>query len=189
MTGCVQEFGKDLGVAQGVIAYSNCNNTYVSWEETYIRANGKEVFAGIMWQCVEYARRYLIQTKGVAFEQKDYAANIWDITSVTSVSNDQVYPLVNFPNGMVLTDQPFYYPKIGDMIIYPIQDQGMDVGHVAVVVGANATDILIGEQNWDNNVWGDKKYARALKLDCVTGGNCTLFDPGYQIYGWQRVLK
>ena len=99
----------------------------------------------MMWQCVEYARRYLIQNKGVSFEQKDYAAYIWDITNVTSISNNQVYPLVNFPNGMVSTDQPFYYPKIGDMIIYPIQGQGMDVGHVAVVVGANATDVLIGE--------------------------------------------
>ena len=75
----------------------------------------------MMWQCVEYARRYLITNQQVAFGSVDYAAYIWDLTNVTSVSNpSQTYPLANFANGMVLANSTDDQPRIGDMINYPI---------------------------------------------------------------------
>ena len=70
-----------------------------------VTSDGNPIFAGMMWQCVEYARRYLITTLEVAFESIDYAADIWDLTKVTSVIDEsQTYPLVNFANGMVLAN-------------------------------------------------------------------------------------
>lgn len=59
---CVSPFGAVNGQdASGVIGYSNCNDSFVSDEESYVNAGvPSPVYAGLKWQCVEYGRRWLI---------------------------------------------------------------------------------------------------------------------------------
>jgi hypothetical protein len=59
---CISPFGIVNGQdASGVIGYSNCNDSFVSDEESYVSAGGPTpVYAGLKWQCVEYGRRWLI---------------------------------------------------------------------------------------------------------------------------------
>lgn len=46
------------------------------------------VYYGIKWQCVEYARRYLIDVTGHTFESIDYAWQIFDLTSAIRLSDN-----------------------------------------------------------------------------------------------------
>lgn len=191
-TGCVTPYGSEVGFVDGVPAFSNCNDTYVSDEGNFENFGNRELtFTGMKWQCVEYARRYLMVTKGVQFDSVDGASDIWALNEVTSVNESapQSYTLKSFANG--LTRDP---PSVGDMLIYPIQPPDMPYGYVAIIVALEASGHLPGyvrlaEQNWFNAAWKGT-YARQLDLKGMyANGNYTIVDSPYKILGWQRVLK
>lgn len=81
---CATPYGEKLGMTIGeVVAYSNCNAQCLVREPYY--QNG--TYTGIKWQCVEFARRWLLTHQGVVYGDVDIAADIWDkITLVTSSS-------------------------------------------------------------------------------------------------------
>ena len=72
---CKSEYGSVLGKSPaGVEAYSNCNSTCVIFEPNH----HEQIYTGIKWQCVEYARRWLLHEYGVVYGDVDIAADIWD---------------------------------------------------------------------------------------------------------------
>ena len=76
---CIHPFGKILGTSpSGVTAYSNCSNQCVNPEPQFTN----EIFTGIKWQCVEYARRWLLVNKQVVYGDVDIAEDIWNLEFV-----------------------------------------------------------------------------------------------------------
>ncbi|MEJ2361364.1 MAG: CHAP domain-containing protein [Gammaproteobacteria bacterium] len=151
-THCKVVFGKVLGVGAGnVPAYSNCNANCVN--RVPVIKNG--TYTGIKWQCVEYARRWLLQNKGVVYGDVNLAADIWGLKYVTRVRDKTRLKMINYPNGSRIR------PVAGDLLVYA--RAYLKTGHVAVISEVNAKQrrIHVLEQNYKNTKWpGD--YARSI---------------------------
>jgi hypothetical protein len=190
---CDTPFGSLIGVALDVPAYSNCNSDYTSNESYFVNitgAPGDIVYSGMPWQCVEYARRFLIlNPPHVAFAGVDGACDIWSLTTVQGVlqtNMNREYPFATFPNGNATSR-----PRVGDLIIYPRQPNGFPFGHVAVIVGTTLKTIEVGEQNWDSYAWTNaaQNYSRSIPLARVaTTGAWLIDDPDGIVAGWKRVI-
>jgi hypothetical protein len=140
--------------------------------------NWQGTYTGIKWQCVEYARRWLLVHKGAVYGDVDIAADIWDkIDHLTHVASNRQIPLESHLNG---SKQP---PEIGDLLIYARAFH--DTGHVAVVTDVDYENgvIEVGEQNYANEPWPED-YARRIEF-IKKGDNYWLLD-GY-LLGWKHI--
>lgn len=174
---CVTPYGTVLGVAPGkVAAYSNCSAACVIVEPNRVAGT----YTGIKWQCVEFARRWLLVNKGLVYGDVDVAADIWErITYLTRVADQTKVPLDAYPNG---STRP---PRPGDLLVYA--REYLHTGHVAVVsnVSTNSKIITIAEQNFNNKRWpGD--YARKLAL-VNKDGHYWILDA--YLLGWKSIRQ
>ena len=178
---CQTPFGTVNGQSFLTQAYSNCSSSCVKHDRHYISLpNVQEpIFTGMKWQCVEYARRWLIENKGVTFGEVEYAYHIWDLPHAELVGTHQYVPLLRFKNKV--SKEP---PQVGDLLINSVQLAV--TGHVAVVVGVEPDSITIAEQNYFNRSWEGKDYARRLLLDKDERGRYRVVDDA--LIGWVRVV-
>jgi hypothetical protein len=166
-----QPFGVPLGSYKGVEGFSNGREGRESGPN-YIG----DVFTGYKYQCVEYARRWLIKVKGLTFESIHCAFQIWDLDWVYDMRTQEPVPLIGIENGSQVK------PVVDSLLIYRRGD-GLPAGHVAVVTEVNVEEgfIRIAEQNENDRHWpGD--YARELGLQCVDG-QFWIIDK-YEVIGW-----
>ncbi|MBK1720042.1 amidase [Thiocystis violacea] len=203
---CVTAFGAPLGRADGVESRSNCVSTCVRLESSFVdpdtgqlqiaRTAGERPerleYAGLTYQCVEYARRWWIQTLGLTFGDVPTAADILALTEGRRLSDQAVIPLGRSLNGSARRA-----PRRGDLLIYAADpsDPEWRAGHVAVVVETDLEQgwVALAEQNYDNRPWSDPEhYARRIRLWRV-GERYTLLDiapdqtenpDGGRIAGW-----
>lgn len=170
----VTPFGTDLGSNNGVPGYSNGNSYYTSASSSYYGW----IFAGLKWQCVEYARRWLIISHDLTFASIPCASDIWHLSTLEST---EYYPFTysvpfnRVPNGSKCA------PIQGSVLIYKRVDVENPVGHVAIITEVGKDFILVSEQNWDNDFWPGN-YSRKVPLD-VTDGVYTIKDE-LPILGW-----
>ena len=172
---CVEIFGEELGKSfTGIPAYSNCQNACVNPTPNYVI----DVYTGIKWQCVEYARRWLLVNQGVVYGDVDIAADIWGLDYVQTPHEGSKFVFQGFVNGSLEV------PQRGDLLIY--SDEFFGTGHVAVVlqVDIERKRVLVGEQNFDNSKWA-QQYARAIPY--VTHNNGVWLLDSYLI-GWKRTI-
>ena len=172
---CVENFGEKTGESfTGVPAYSNCQNACVNPTPNFVSG----VYTGIKWQCVEYARRWLLVNQGVVYGDVDIAADIWNLDYVRTPHKENKFEFKGFVNGSMEVLQR------GDLLIYSKEFYG--TGHVAVVLQVDTEQkrVLVGEQNFDNNKW-EKQYARAIPY--VMHNNGVWLLDSYLI-GWKRVI-
>jgi len=171
---CVTPYGEKLGDSPGgVEAYSNCQSDCVNPQSNH----WKGTYTGIKWQCVEYARRWLLVKKGAVYGDVDVAADIWNkIDHLTQVATNRTIPLESYLNG---SEQA---PQVGDLLIYARAFH--DTGHVAVVTDADYKQgvIEVGEQNYSNEPWPDD-YTR--KIELIRKGDKYWLLDGYLI-GWKH---
>ena len=180
-----EPFGAVLGVNSGVPAYS-CD--YETWRvpkgEREWRHTHEGVLTGYKWQCVEYARRWLLVNRGVTFGDVGMAYEIMDLKTVT----------VQTPGPRKGTELPLYRcenggpvpPVAGAMLIW-----GRDwdrTGHVAIiteVVPGKAMKVRIAEQNNEDWKWAaGNDYAREMPLE-FKDGRYTIVEPeGFSVLGW-----
>jgi hypothetical protein len=175
LNNCATRYGSMLGNSPaGVPAYSNCNSDCVIFEPNRLN----NIYTGIKWQCVEYARRWLLHEYGVVFGDVDIAANIWSMQQVQNPISNKGFEFISIVNGAESL------PQRGDLLIYGKDYLG--TGHVAVVVGINAkrNTIQVAEQNYDNTKWQDH-YARKIPF-IESAGKIWLLDS--YLVGWKRVV-
>lgn len=174
--GCEAPYGQVLGQSpSGVKAYSNCNSACVVFNP----ANHDGTYTGIQWQCVEYARRWLLINQGVVYGDVDYAIDIWDkIDHYRHVERDEPVAVSNYVNGSA------EIPQRGDLLIYAKVMFG-GTGHVAVITSVSEADgyVTVAEQNFSNKPWV-ADYARKIPL--VSRGDTYWLLDGYLI-GWKRM--
>jgi len=123
------------------------------------------IYTGLKGQCVEYARRWLIQIKKCTFESIPAAIDLWDMTHVTRLDGT-LLPFLSIP----YTETPL----VGDLLIYK-RHETIPHGHVAVVVGVYDKSIFLAEQNWSKHEWTG--YSRYIDMDSVQS----------QILGFKRI--
>ena len=175
-TQCKTPYGDVLGVGLGdVPSYSNCNSSCVVFSP-----NKKDgTYTGIKWQCVEYARRWLLINKGVVYGDVDIAADIWGLNYVTRVKDEKNFKMSTYPNGNE------NLPEIGDLIIYA--KAYLKTGHVAVIskVDPASKTVQVIEQNYNNTKW-THKYSRSIPY--VKNNNKFWLLDTY-LLGWKRVTE
>lgn len=173
---CTHHFGEVLGESpSGVVAYSNCSNQCVNPEPQFIN----KTFTGIKWQCVEYARRWLLVNKKVVYGDVDIAEDIWSLDVVHSPDKKEQFEFLSIVNGsknLVL--------QRGDLLIYSRAFYG--TGHVAVVLNVDEKRkvIKVGEQNFSNLVW-DEDFSREIQY-IKNKDRIWLLDE--YLIGWKRVV-
>ena len=174
---CSNKFGETLGESpSGIVAYSNCNNTCVNPAPQFVN----KTFTGIQWQCVEYARRWLLVNNNVVYGDVDIAEDIWNLEYVTNPGTQKKLPFISIVNGDNSSQL-----KRGDLLIYSRAFHG--TGHVAVVLKVNeqAQTISVGEQNFSNKRW-DGDYSRELSY-IKKSHQTWVLDP--YLIGWKRIIS
>lgn len=132
-----------VGVWNGVSIYSN-NDYSTNHNNNNLNNNSNSnsnyyngIYTGIKWQCVEFARRYLIVTHGITFS---------DVTSAFQIPDAKFTTLDGKQNIEVRNDL-----QVGSLIVWPKNYMTNSVdGHVAVVSSIRPTGITVVEQNYDN---------------------------------------
>lgn len=202
---CKTKYGTVIGEHNSIKAYSNCNDHCSNDNDPgsflYKSKTGliEDVYTGMRWQCVEYARRYLIASQKVNFGSVADATDIYKVMKVKDLTKEnKTFPFDSYDNGNENE------PKEGDLIIFK---KGFDskYGHVAVVtyVDLERYFIGIGEQNL-NNEWIKKDlYSRRLYV-IVKNGKYFLYENPFSlddsflssdfdmlntVTGWKRVRR
>ncbi len=173
---CEVTYGEVLGRSEkGIEAYSNCSSRCINPSPFFV----DKTFTGIKWQCVEYARRWLLINHGLVYSDVDVAADIWQLDTVTSPDKQIQKPFIGILNG----DSESYVQR-GDLLIYSRAFLG--TGHVAVVVEVDTDNqrVYLAEQNFDNNRWAGQS-ARDIPYIFHADG-MWLLDP--YLIGWKRVV-
>ena len=176
-TNCYSEFGATIGESFLTTAYSNCNGNCLKIETNFVLVKNQQIASGLKWQCVEYARRWLIENKQITFAPVKYAYEIWDLHYGIQAETNAKVPLFKYQNKISKTA-----PKVGDLLIY--SDDFAITGHVSVIVGVQGNSVIIGEQNYFNAPWDGGHYSRRLLLDKSPDGSYRIFDDS--LIGWVR---
>jgi|LakMenEpi03Aug12_release.lakeMendotaPanAssembly.Ray.scaffolds.fasta_scaffold132659_2 hypothetical protein len=183
---CVTKFGKKLGL-EDVPAFSNCNNSFKSDLNNFINYKNENVFSGMQWQCVEYARRYLITKLGVTFSSVNGAEDVFALKTVESIQDGKKYKFKTYKNNFDCQRRN-NMPKVNDVIIWARNKNDTPYGHIAVILKVEGDNIYIGEQNWSNDAWTRSpphSYSRILTLK-TNNNRCSIIDGNYKILGWKR---
>ena len=115
-------------------------------------AHGERTYktdAGIPFECVEFVRRYFMQTRGLTFpsvvDATDMFYRIHALVPMQSQSDKivalqtRVYPYVR---------NALYYLRPGTMLFWvPEPTDDLKYGHVALVIEANAEHVVVAQQN------------------------------------------
>ena len=116
-------FGKLLGKTKfNVAVYSNAGAP-TKRPRNFFRGE----FTGLRYECVEFARRFLIAAKQVTFPSVRSAAQIWDIKRFVSVNQKEEVQLRHYYPTVDTR------PMLGDLVIFA---RSVDAphGHVGVVI-------------------------------------------------------
>lgn len=174
-TDCRSPYGIELGRSDsGIVAYSNCSNACVVIKPHFQSGT----FTGIEWQCVEYARRWLLSEYGVVYGSVDFASDIWEqVQEYRRVADDSRIAVDSRLNGHT---EP---PARGDLLIYGKALYG--TGHVAVVTQVDLVQgvVRVAEQNYRNTPW-PTNHAREIPLH-RHGDGYWLLDP--HLIGWKHL--
>lgn len=174
-------FGEVTGHSFGTPAHSNnygSDDKKNSYHHIMLPDNNKSIFTGVKWQCVEYARRWLIENRQVTFTNVDNAYNIWDLPYFTDVSTKRQVPVTHCHNNISKIA-----PTVGDLLIYSPEE--VVTGHVAVIVGVDNDSITIAEQNHSDCSWEEHEYARLLPLKRHSNGRFQIVDKA--VIGWIHI--
>ncbi|KPI88441.1 trypanothione synthetase-like protein [Leptomonas seymouri] len=133
-------YGEQQGSFRGVVACSNRDDGYFSGENNYVNS---VIYTGYRYQCVEYARRFLLLTTGCIFSNCGRASEIYAMDHITHVETGERYTLHHHSNNGTSTEKP----QPGDIIIYPYHPELTPWGHVGVISYVDDHSVGIAEQN------------------------------------------
>jgi hypothetical protein len=158
-------FGSVLGqTKEGVIAYSNLQDDMT---ENKARHTGEK------WQCVEFVRRFLIETRGITFESVPNAYNMWNLSTFYRDPKGSPVVIKKIEAGKSL-------PEKDDILVWDINIRNSGTGHTAIVTDVDKEYVYLAEQNWKNEEWGGNSYGRRIGYK-----NGVFIDP--HLIGWIRV--
>lgn len=117
----------------------------------HVKTNDSQTYktnAGIPFECVEFVRRYFMQTRGLTFPSVVDAADMFrrvhalvplDAAASRIPLHTRVYPYV---------EPALHYLRPGTMLFWdPKPTEDLQYGHVALVVEANEKHVVVAQQN------------------------------------------
>ena len=122
----------------------------------HVRSHGNQMYktnAGIPFECIEFVRRYFMQTHGLTFPSvMDATEMFYRIRALVPLSSSSskiqrqpvhlrtcIYPYVK---------PALHYLRPGTMMFWePMPTDALKYGHVALVVEANAEYVVVAQQN------------------------------------------
>jgi glutathionylspermidine amidase/synthetase len=181
-----ETFETIIGVSpNGVISYSSYYKTkpqykYLNSFISIPELGKTQLFTGTKWQCVEYARRYLLLTFGITFSSVRMAWNIFtDLNSFENAIDKSPIKIKKYFNGSTNIA-----PSVHSLLIW--SKEYHRTGHVAVITNVTDSFIEICEQNWNNKLWKNPNFSRRLKLINERG---SYFIKESNILGWINIDK
>ena len=165
-------FGQPIGIdLNNIIAFSSDVQTnphtkkYSYLTQHTKKKNKKKIFCGIRFQCVEYARRWLILVHNISFEQVDMAYQIFtsDNISFKNIWTKQSISYTKCPNGSTIS------PDTGSILLWDKADNYL-TGHVAIILNIDENYVYIGEQNWKDVKWLNN-YSRKIPIKKISNHN------------------
>lgn len=159
----------------GVPAYSNHQ-----FEEkpTFKMNKIGNLESGLEWQCVEYARRWLLHRKGLLLPAVHFAAHIIYLKEVYDPFNNLAPVKVHsvFNGG--------HTPPTADtLIIYP-QSSDNFVGHVGVIVDVDEHFVYVADQNRFFHPWEGRGYSEKFAYHKTPDARYVIDDPETKCVGW-----
>ena len=143
------------------------------------------LYYGYKYQCVEFARRWLIHAQGITFGDVGMAYEIYDIPHATRVRGGGVVQWTAHPNGSSTR------PVAGSVILWNEGGEFQWTGHVAIATAVSDTYLRIAEQNVEDCSWQGKDYARELAVSVDASGSYKVRETwgrkGGTIKGWLNV--
>nr|AEQ30090.1 trypanothione synthetase [Leishmania donovani] len=147
-------FGAVQGYAPGgVPAYSNKHDHYFSGE----RSIEDNIFFGFKYQCVEFARRWLLVRKGLVLPDVNWACHIFQLKEVRDAATTESFAVLPVRNGTKTK------PEADALLVYPSTDAN-PVGHVGAITEVGDDYVCVADQNYRFHKW-ESSYAYKLKLD------------------------
>jgi glutathionylspermidine synthase len=181
-------FGEPLGVTlRGVVSYS-CGDHRPSTRESARSVDGGYV-TGAKWDALEFARRFVVMSKGAMLPDLPTATNLFDLQKAPYLGpGGGAAPLSPCDNGAAPTK-----PETGDLIVWD-RSEAFPFGHCAVVVAVEAGTVRIAEQGVPGaSKWPEgRPFARELHLKALNGLYYVTEDAadttGGSILGWLHVM-
>lgn len=181
-------FGAIMGYYDGVSAHSS---NYKSadrsvWTKSAFRGEWNGLYYGYRFQCVEFARRWLIHAKGLTFENVRMAYQIFPISHAKPVPGGSpiAVPWRNVPNGSSESDRP----RDGSILIWNQGGYYKKTGHVAVVTYVSDSLVRIAEQNIDDRYWPEgQNWCRELDVRVVQGRFYIDERKNGTVLGWKNL--
>lgn len=180
-----EPFGSLLGIAPGGVPaycsdYATADPAQLPDRHSFRHYEG-DVYTGYKWQCVEFARRWLLLNYGYVFDDIAMAYDIFRLHSVKCVKTHRRLPLFAFANGSLR------HPEPGAMLIWQEGGEFETTGHVAIITEVFADKVRIAEQNVEFTRWGEgRNFSRELNAHTTADGHywiaCSYEDA--EILGW-----
>lgn len=162
------------GYAPGRIpAYSNGSEKVFTNERHY----AQHYFMGYKWQCVEFARRWLLHRKGLVLPQYDFAAHLVHLREVHDVRTGAAVSCQFIPQGSATV------PEADSLIVYPGTKKNV-VGHVGVITNVTSSSVYVADQNRFFHHWGENFFSAEFPLDCVDGQYYIRDPDDVECRGW-----
>ncbi|BBH54704.1 CHAP domain-containing protein [Fluviispira sanaruensis] len=194
---CETPYGKKIGISYNTEAFSNCNSKCITRPGFSFKKENtkfiKDVWIGLPWQCVEYARRWILTNQKVEFEDVDFAYEIWNRKKAINVKSGRSLIYENFENGNS------EIPAFGDILIYD-KSEVLPYGHVAIIVNIDKRKnyIDVAEENFQNKMWENyESYSRRIKIKFIDkkyfitdesyDKNKKYTNDNVKIIGWKRL--
>ena len=119
--------------------------------KVYVRSQNQKTYktnAGIPFECVEFVRRYFMQTHGLTFpsvvDATDMFYRIHALNTLTGTMGSVHLQTCMYP----YVRSPLYYLRPGTMLFWkPKPTNDMKYGHVALIVESNSEHVIVAQQN------------------------------------------
>ena len=131
--------------------------------DLYVKSNqGEKTYktdAGIPFECVEFVRRYFMQTSGLTFpsvvDATDMFYRIHALVPMQAINSTQPTQATQSMQSVALQTRVYpyvrnalHYLRPGTMLFWvPAPTDELKYGHVALVVEANAEHVVVAQQN------------------------------------------
>ena len=106
----------------------------------------ENIIYGLKYQCVEFARRWVVHVFNVVFEDVNNADDIFQLSHAKNIETNKSVPFIHIKNNKN------EFPKPNDIIIWKKCNLYKNTGHVAIVTKIISNSMVqIAEQNGETS--------------------------------------
>jgi len=118
----------------------------------HVKSNGNQMYktnAGIPFECIEFVRRYFMQTHGLTFPSVVDATDMFhQVNELAPLHSSRMRPVSLHTFIYPYVKPALHYLRPGTMLFWePKPTDDLKYGHVALVVEATTEYVVVAQQN------------------------------------------